>query len=330
MNNYNMDIYIDFDYIGEIKEMSKRKKNTLLLVQTVDDDYAYLEWKRNGFNTEIIMKSENKLFRVIRGIWLRIKLPGESMWYAKWKKDIRRYDTILVHASAITMGVPRWIKSKNKNARVILWYWNPVNKRTLPKTSLHKYCEIWSFDINNCKKYNMNYNPQYYFRSKKLPTNKESNDIFFIGSDKGRAKIVEYIYEICQKNNLTTDLNIVTNEIKGIKYNELLSSQKMSYDEILIHISKAKAILEILQVGQSSPTLRTFEALFFAKKLITNNLEIQKFDFYNKNNIFIIGKDDIKKLPEFIIKPYENIDNEVIKQYDVDVWFMRFFQGIKN
>jgi len=309
--------------------MNELKETTLLLVQTVESDYAYIEWKRNNFNTEIIMKPVGKLIRIIRRIWILLNFPGQSIWYGAWKHQLAKYNTVIVHASAITLGLPKWIKRKNSNIRVILWYWNPVNKNTIPSPALDKYCEKWSFDIKDCQKYNMRYNSQYYFKTKKLPINKESTDIFFIGSEKGRATIIENIYDICKSYNIKTDFNIVTKRINKIHYKELISNY-MTYDEILVHISKTKAILEILQQGQSSPTLRTFEALFFSKKLITNNLKIKEFDFYNENNIFIIGEDDISKLSEFLLKPYKNIDDKIIAKYDVNAWFGRFFENCQR
>jgi len=306
-------------------DISKRKKTTLFLVQTIKDDYAYLEWKRNNFNANIIMKPFPKLIRGIRRGWIYLNLPFENIWYDNWKNEINNYNTILIHASSITMHLPKWIKSKNPNIKVILWYWNPVNKRTVPTDEIRKYCEVWSFNYEDCEKYNMNYNSQYYFESMDLPKNKVVDDIFFIGSDKGRAKKIDKIYENIDKN-ISINFNVVTNNPNNIK-NKNIISNKMSYSKVLFNISRSKSILEILQDTQSSPSLRTFEALFFSKKLITNNKKVKKFNFYHPNNIFILGENKIKDLDLFLSKPYKDVDREIIKSYDVNSWFSRFFNN---
>lgn len=71
-------------------------------------------------------------------------------------------------------------------------------------------------------------------------------------------------------------------------------------------------------------TLRPLEALAFKKKLLTNNPNIEQYSFYNSNNIFILGKDDPSMLEEFIEKPYIDIDQDIIKQFDINTWINSF------
>lgn len=305
-------------------DIDKIKSNTLILCQTIKTDYMYLEWKNNNMNTEIIMKEFPKLIRAFRRLWINYNLPFQSFWYGSWKKELKNYKTVIIHASSITTGVLRWIKSKNKNIRIILWYWNPVTDDSNPNLVDDIYCEKWSFDIEDCKKYNMNFNAQYYFKTRILPDNEIIYDIFFIGIDKGRAEKISRIYEFCIENGISTDFNIVTKKSKNLKYKELISVF-FTYEEILKHISKSKVILEVLQSGQSSQTLRALEALFFSKKLITDNITIKNCDFYNKDNIFILGEDSMDDLKHFIESPYRVAEQCIIEKYDFNQWLVRFF-----
>ena len=66
------------------------------------------------------------------------------------------------------------------------------------------------------------------------------------------------------------------------------------------------------------------EALFLERKLITNNTDIKNYDFYNHDNIFILGEDNINEIKEFINKPYKKIDQDIIDYYDFDQWLNRF------
>ena len=90
-------------------------------------------------------------------------------------------------------------------------------------------------------------------------------------------------------------------------------------------INESKAILDIVQENQTGITIRPLEALFFHKKLITNNKNIVSYKFYCQNNIFIIGKDDINTLKEFMELPWLEIDKEVSDFYTFPKWIERFF-----
>ena len=66
------------------------------------------------------------------------------------------------------------------------------------------------------------------------------------------------------------------------------------------------------------------ESLFFKRKLITNNKEVMKYEFYNPNNIFILEKDNFEKINEFINSKYEDIDSKIVDYYDIENWLKRF------
>ncbi len=66
-------------------------------------------------------------------------------------------------------------------------------------------CEIWSFDKNDCKKYNLLYNPQFYFLNlyfdeEELQDFEYTSDIFFVGKDKKRlTKLKELDTKLCHE-----------------------------------------------------------------------------------------------------------------------------------
>lgn len=310
-------------------KIEKIKKDTLFLVQTNENDWVYLEWKKNNINAEIVMKKFPKIVRAIRRLWFYLDLPFKSFWYSsKWKKNVNNYNNFIVHASSITMKVPEYILKKNEKAKIFLWYWNPVDKKTNPKKIKSEHIEKWTFDTDDAKKYNLNYNKQYYFASKNINKNKKiKNDLFFVGSDKGRGIYVNEIYSLLKEKGFKLDFNLVTKEKN--KYNKEIISKFLSYDTILEKISESKGILEIVQKNQSGPTLRTLESLFFSKKLLTNNINLKNFDFYDENNILIIDIENIDRyineITSFLKKPYRKIDEKIIIDYEFNNWLMRFF-----
>ena len=100
----------------------------------------------------------------------------------------------------------------------------------------------------------------------------------------------------------------------------------MEYSEVMSHIRKSKVVVEIVQDGQNGLTARALEAMFFETKLITNNREICNFNFYNDNNIFIIGEDNNDRLDAFLHTPFQPIEKEVLYQYDANGWLDNFMR----
>lgn len=70
-------------------------KKVLILSQTTKDDYALMEWKKNGADVDITLKEHNVLLRAIRRYWIKFHLPFEQIWYGDWKKCFMDYDMVL-------------------------------------------------------------------------------------------------------------------------------------------------------------------------------------------------------------------------------------------
>ena len=84
-------------------------------------------------------------------------------------------------------------------------------------------------------------------------------------------------------------------------------------------------IFDYLQDDQTGLSLRPFESIFFNKKLITNNSNIKNYDFYRKENIFILNYDDISMLKSFVDSDYLELPKNIIDNYDFQSWSNRFF-----
>ena len=99
-------------------------------------------------------------------------------------------------------------------------------------------------------------------------------------------------------------------------------TKRMSNDEVIENIKKAKIIVDIHKYGvQDGLTFRVFEALGFRKKIITTNQDIKSYDFYNPNNIYVIEDMNNISLPEsFLNTEYEEIPTEIYNKYTLKSW----------
>ena len=305
--------------------MNKSGNDILLLLF---DEKELLSAKATERNVDVCtaFKRFNSVFvLLIRKYYLLLRLPYPEIWFGEWVKYFKKnnYSIIIIHASNSSRFIADYISNYTKN-RVIFWYWNPVVGSVDPNKVTNPKIEKWSFDKADCIKYNMKYNTQYYFENIEISNNTPEQDVFFVGADKGRLASLLRLEKQFNDLNITTYFHITptTHWLKNkIKSN---FKPRISYENVLQLISQSKSILDIVQENQSGLTLRPMEALMFSKKLITNDSEIAEYDFYHKNNIFILGKDNLEYLSLFINTPYHQIDDNIKNQYDFSNWILNF------
>jgi hypothetical protein len=290
------------------------KNRTLILTQTDPaSDMIFNSWISNGLNADIIFKDVSKTFRLIRRVWMFVPLPFFNVWFGKWKDKLSDFDTVILHASELTENIPRYIHKVKPSVRIIYWYWNPVNKLSLPCNVRDSKVEFWSFDQKDCQKYGMRKNIQYYVEEP-IQNSRISYDVYFVGHNKGRKKeISDFFYRI-KSLNISYKNDLIRN-----------NDPIIPYSEVCRRILKSRSILEINQQGQEGLTLRAMESLFFEKKLITNNKSIRCLPFYDPRNIFILGIDDFSGLRDFIKSDYNKRVSVYKSMYDIDAWFANFF-----
>lgn len=304
--------------------MNKEKKILFLDVKNESDFYNINRNLYHNVKSVFIFSSNSILNKLLRKVCLKYNLPLIKNILGSWKDELDEYEIIIITDSIYNNIISKFIRKKFKG-RIILWYWNPVIGAFNPNNIEIKDCELWSFDKDDCETYGMKYNTTYYFDTIKLPNESIENDIYFIGSDKGRLEKLIELEKLFNKNNLKTEFHITKSKFSN---NEYKFKNLIDYNEVLKSIAKSKAILDYVQEGQIGLTQRPMEAIFHSKKLITNDKNIIEYDFYNKNNIFILGYDDIENIYEFLNSPYIPIDKKIIGRYDFSNWCSRIQDGI--
>lgn len=246
----------------------------------------------------------------------------------KWKTNINLYDKIILTDNVATISVVKWFKRnyKNKDGKIIYYYFNTIKsiKNTKSPDILKKYdLELWSYNIHDCKKYNINYNKQ--VGIKKLYSINDNNqckyDIVFLGYTKGRKELLMKINDFCINNNINAFFYIP--DCDDFPNNRCKNGKPISYEKYIEIAKNSKSILDIVTSKNYGLTLRPLEALFLNKKLITNYADIKDYDLYNEN-IFILDN-NINNLKKFL-KESDIIcwDSEIVNSYDISEWIKRF------
>ncbi len=261
--------------------------------------------KKYNIEELYFLNTDKPLFKLLKKV--KISILG------KWKNEINKYDKFIIFESLYNEKVAKKIKRTKKENKVIVYFWNYIDDNNKYILNDKNIDEFWTFDKNDAQKYNMKYNPQFYTKNVKIQDEQNKYDVLFLGRPKTRKKDIVDLEKKLKEEGIQTNFKIIENE-----------KDYVSYDEYLKMIAESKCILDYNQEGQVGLSLRPMEALFLERKLITNNTDIKNYDFYNHDNIFILGEDNINEIKEFINKPYKKIDQDIIDYYDFDQWLNRF------
>lgn len=218
------------------------------------------------------------------------------------------------------------LKKKYPKSKIILYLWNTLDKVFYEKIKKFTFDKIITFDKQDSIKYDFEYYPQVHSRKllEKYKNTELTEEVIFIGKDKDRIKILNNIFQFLEKLKIGPNYFYIVKDKKKYSrdlyiYNSLYN-EYLSYEIVLKKLSSSRVILDVTKENQEGLTLRVLESLFLNKKVITNNLGIKKYEFYNKNNIYILEENNID-LKEFLKKEYININEDIKNKYDVNSWF---------
>lgn len=281
-----------------------------------------------GVKVESIWKNDHYSSRKFK---LLSMIGQEHLLFGFLKEDILEHNKIIISENNRMGDIVKFIRKYNEHCDIKIYLWTPINKKYKQQVELLKNMnvDIYSFDMEDCKRYKLYYNhqPVSYLNKIKNITTKIEYDCYFCGTDKNRIDEIIRIKNMLTKSNITFKIKVLIGKKNlnvDLKDIDLLHKE-ISYDEILNETKKSKCLLEILQEGQSGWTLRTMETLFLDKKLITNNKNIKNFDFYNPSNIFILDN-NYEEIKHFLNIPYMNVSEKIKQRYSFESWIENFFK----
>lgn len=292
----------------------------------------------NGVDVHYVYPRESSLTAKIKRRML-LEMGNGERYYEKQLNlvEFHQYDLIIVNEAIFPENIIKFIR-KFYSGRLIYLMWNTVKYSGGPlgyRMEKHFFAllgmrkkydfRIISFDLGDCKQYGLEHQNQFAHRYELLDED-ECYDVSFIGRDKGRAQWLEEILNV--DKDLKCCIQLLPDS--GKKYSEQLSKyliqQRVPYSEALSLTNKSKCIIDLVQDGQNGLTWRPLEAMFYNKKLITNYQDMVTYDFYRHENIFILGKDDLRKLKEFINQPYVPVSEVIIGRYQFNGWIKKVMQ----
>lgn len=285
--------------------MSKEKK-----IVVVGCDYFKEEIKRAGISVAYPFR-KGIFAKIAMQLYAKFRLPVRSLFFRRgWLNSYVKHDVIILFDCSSCGDendmLRRIERAVSDHVRLIYYRWNTVDTIKYPVVLSNRW-EHWTFDYADAQKYHIKYANSFYFEELAQKVDEYKYDVSFVGLNKGRKPLLEMIENKLHQMGYSTFFRVVEKRRLFEKNN------KMSYQEVR-HLSQiSKSILEVQKAHQNGLSLRALEALFFGKKLITNNAFIREYSFYNQNNIFCFEDLNLNEFNSFMNLPYANIDASIKK-----------------
>ena len=218
---------------------------------------------------------------------------------------------------------------KSKTPNLIAYYWDTMDFYPRKKKIIHLFDKVYSFDIQDCKKYGFDTLTNfYYYEPEPVAIDKTVFCISHI--EKKRYPFFNQMGKFLDENKITYRfLTKQSKEKLRSSYIEYLK-ESIPYAEMLKLLNHYEVILDIAKPNQHGLSFRIFEALGMNKKMITNNSSVMEYDFYNPNNILVIDFDNLIIPKSFFETPFQSIDEAIKQQYHLRSFVKTVVSNIKS
>lgn len=212
---------------------------------------------------------------------------------------------------------------KQKTNQIIGYQWDGLNRFPDIEKYIPKFDRFFVFDPKDVKDNLLPLTNFYFEENTELPSSE--NSIFFVGTYlKERFVPLKKLSEKLIKLDYSTQIFIRTSDKKVIRENKNSGinfiQELMSYEENQNRFKKARVVIDFSTSVHNGLTFRVFEAIGNNKKLITNNAEVKKYDFYNPDNFFVWEDENFEGLEEFLKKPYHPLSQNLKQKYSFTNW----------
>lgn len=250
----------------------------------------------------------------------------DPVYFNFFHPKLKEYELIIFLDYGFEMEMAIRVRSYTK-AKMVLFFWNHFKEEhfQLLKQAQNNSAidEVYHFDRLEAKELGILHNSSFYSKNMKMPDVEITSYLFFGATDNGRKEQAESYKKKFEQQELKTNHFILPSRGND-------QPNYLSYAEYLELTAHSRGILELLRAGQRGVTLRTFESIYFEKKLVTSNEAITSYRFYSPKNMFLLQGRELDELSTFLHTPYQAVENELLDFFDASHWAQRFLEMEKG
>ena len=249
--------------------------------------------------------------------------------YYKKISQLDMLDYVLViRPDAFPIPVIQELKKKTK--KLIAYQWDGIEKFPEVKKYFHLFDTFFCFDSAD-EKNNIKPITNFYFDC--IPPvykdyNAQKPEFYFVGLywENREKKIDRFISEVLK---MEVELSIFIqynnkSEIKNPKIKYI--KERITFLENLRNVEKADVLLDFVDPIHNGLSIRFFEAIYYKKKVITDNQTVKDYDFYHPDNIFVLDE-NFEQIDSFLNTPYRDLSEEIVKKYGFTNWIKQITEA---
>lgn len=267
-------------------------------------------------------RNSNLFQRVVRKYGYPLTVPTKFVLGGNLRnaiQELKQGDVVVIAEYTDPVLISTVAKIMPENVSRYIWLWNHKGDNRIFTNNLSTikkdHYQVITYDELDAERFGLRWHTQFFnirpYRNIVQTDNPISYDFYFVGYDKNRVEEIETIQSLLSSYSC----NFITIHS---------ASDYIPYSKYMEMALQSRCIVEIVHTGDPSCTLRPLEALAICRKLLTNNPTVRNYSFYRPQNIFILGEDDISKLPVFLHSPFEPLPTEIADSYDVNAWIEVF------
>lgn len=243
----------------------------------------------------------------------------------------QKFDYILIcRGEAFTPLTIQHLKKEFPSAKVLLYFWDILRCADV-RFNIPYADRAMSFDPQDAEENDgLEFRPTFFVNDYLEVVDKpvDKNDICFIGTlHSNRHKIIRKIeksftdkgFRFYKYLYVPSPLVYIKDFITKFPYISLseVHFAPISVPDTVKVLNETKAIFDINYTAQKSLSTRAYEAMAARRKYITTNPEVQKYEFYNPNNIAVVDLNNLTLPENFLSTPFEPVSEDVLYKYSV-------------
>lgn len=201
------------------------------------------------------------------------------------------------------------------------------------------FSQFYVFDPSDVETYpnhNFSYSPNFYFDYPDADLYSESDpySVYYVSTyHKSRIEDLIIVHTALSKHyeKIKFCVLIPPENVQFLPEYVLQHMQVMhkmeTYEEHLKQVANSEIIVDLVIAEHNGFSFRIMEGIKFGKKVITTNAKIKEAEFYHPHNFYVLNKDNLRGLTEFISKPYVPMDSAMRLKYGFSAWLESKIKG---
>lgn len=242
-----------------------------------------------------------------------IRLPLKRLWFPQLVKSPFNNDNPICYVFYSGKYINDsdklrdYILKQNPDNKCLIYCGDLISKKGWDVEKVKRGCDaIVTYDPGEAEKYGIYcYDKPVFGRVEPLVmTDSFDYDVYFLGMAKDRLPKIHEVYKRLSSAGLRCKFIVCGTKpndrtVEGIDY-----SDPIPYSQNIEYIQKSKCLIEIIQGGSNTSTLRRVEAMVYKRKLISDYLDLKKTEYYDPGYMSIFSNSEDIDIG-FIKKPVD-------------------------